>query len=389
MINRSKDASETITKFLTSVQRNSLKSKNAYESALHHFQVFLEQKYSSQDNKIEVILNLLSKGELNVYELLDDFVANLISINPHLTPASIRLYVAPVRSYLGYCDIDVIPSKFRRKVRMPKIYREDEEPLDVQDIRKILLSCNNRRLKTYLLVLASSGIRASEGLAIRLKDIDFTSNPTKIHIRKEYTKTRIARDIYISDEATQYLKQWLDWKYHNQERPRKAEENDLVFTIYKSKTPNSLYFKLLREFQKLLTIVGLDKRKEDGVQKRRKITLHSFRRFVKTVISDQTNQDYSEWFLGHSKSPYYTKKENERRQLYATKCTKYLTFLDYTTIEVTGKNIEAKLSEKEKEIQLLRQRDSINTDAIAGLSDQLAKVMQEIQVLKRQPQPGQ
>ena len=94
MINRSKDASETITKFLTSVQRNSLKSKNAYESALHHFQVFLEQKYSSQDNKIEVILNLLSKGELNVYELLDDFVANLISINPHLTPASIRLYVS-------------------------------------------------------------------------------------------------------------------------------------------------------------------------------------------------------------------------------------------------------------------------------------------------------
>ena len=114
---------------------------------------------------------------------------------------------------------------------MPKIYREDEEPLDVQDIRKILLSCNNRRLKTYLLVLASSGIRATEGLAIRLKDIDFTSNPTKIHIRKEYTKTRIARDIYISDEATQYLKQWLDWKYHNQERPRKAEEDDLVFTI--------------------------------------------------------------------------------------------------------------------------------------------------------------
>ena len=178
-------------------------------------------------------------------------------------------------------------------------------------------------------------------------------------------------------------KQWIDWKYHNQERPRKADEDDLVFTIYKSKTPNGLYFKLLVEFQKLLAIVGLDKRKEGGVQKRRKITLHSFRRFVKTVISDQTNQEYSEWFLGHSKSPYYTKKENERRQLYTTKCMKYLTFLDYTTIEVTGKNIEAKLSEKEKEIQLLRQRDSINTDAIAGLSDQLAKVMQEIEVLKR------
>ena len=239
---------------------------------------------------------------------------------------------------------------------MPKLYREDEEPLDVQDIRKILLSCNNRRLKAYLLVLASSGVRASEGLAIRIKDIDFTNNPTRIHIRKEYTKTRIARDIYISDEATQYLKQWLDWKYHNQERPRNADEDDLVFTIYKSKTPNGLYIKLLVEFQKLLAIVGLDKRKEDGVQKRRKITLHSFRRFVKTVISDQTNQDYSEWFLGHSKSPYYTKKEHERRQLYATKCMRYLTFLDYTTFEITGKNIESKLQEKDIEIKAMREK---------------------------------
>ncbi len=54
---------------------------------------------------------------------------------------------------------------------MPKLYREDEA-LDASDIRKILLSCNNRRLKAYLLVLASGGMRAIEGLAIRLKDVD-------------------------------------------------------------------------------------------------------------------------------------------------------------------------------------------------------------------------
>jgi len=48
-------------------------------------------------------------------------------------------------------------------------------------------------------------------------------------------------------------------------------------------------------------------------------------------------------------NPYYTKKQLERREIYATKCMKYLTFLDYTTLEATGKNIDAKLSEKEKE----------------------------------------
>jgi integrase len=77
---------------------------------------------------------------------------------------------------------------------MPKHYREDEEPLDISDIRKILLPCNNRRLKSYLLILASSGLRATEACALRLCDIDFSVNPTKIHVRKEYSKTKVSRD---------------------------------------------------------------------------------------------------------------------------------------------------------------------------------------------------
>jgi hypothetical protein len=134
----------------------------------------------------------------------------------------------------------------------------------------------------------------------------------------------------------------------------------------------------------LLSSVGLDERKEEGIQKRRKITLHSFRRYVKSVISNQVNQDYSEWYLGHSKSPYYSIKEVERRGIYRDKCMRYLTFLDYEILEATGKGIEAKLSEKEKKIQLLRQRDSMNTDAIASLSDQLAVIAKEIEMIKKQ-----
>jgi hypothetical protein len=170
---------------------------------------------------------------------------------------------------------------------------------------------------------------------------------------------------------------------HNEERPRDSNPDDLVFTIYKSTKPSGIYIKILEEFEKLLALTGLDKRKEGGVQKRREITFHSLRRFVKTVISDQTNKDYSEWFLGHYKSPYYTKKEPDRRETYSTKCMRYLTFLDYKTLELTGKGIEAQLSEKEKEIQVLRLRESVNTDAIQNLSDQLIQVMAEVKELKK------
>jgi hypothetical protein len=58
----------------------------------------------------------------------------------------------------------------------------------------------------------------------------------------------------------------------------------------------------------------------------------------------------------HAKSSYYTKKEPERREIYATKCMKYLTFLDYTTLEARGKGIEANLQEKDREIAGIKEK---------------------------------
>jgi integrase len=346
---------KSVNAFLSSMLRNSQKSKNVYKYGLAHFQKFLTQNYPHYN--IESILRALLSNEVNVYVMLDGFISYIIDPKLDLTSKSIQTYIASIRSYLAYHDVDVIPSKFKRKVKMPKMYREDEEPLDTSDIRKILLACNNRRLKTYMLVLASGGFRANEALAMRLKDVDFTLKPTKVHIRPEFAKTKVARDVYISDEATHYLKEWIKWKYREQEQEQPEDQEDLIFTVYKDTTrrPATIYVKVLTEFEKLLASVGLDERKE-GKQKRRKITFHSFRRFVKTVISNQVSQDYSEWFLGHNKSPYYTKKEPERREVYADKCMKYLTFLDYTTLEATGRNIEAKLEEKNSEIHAINEK---------------------------------
>lgn len=62
---------------------------------------------------------------------------------------------------------------------------------------------------------------------------------------------------------------------------------------------------------------------------------------------------------------------------------KYLTFLDYSVLETAGKNIESNLLEKEKEIQVLKQRDSFNSDAISLLSDQLVRLTEEIGNIKK------
>ena len=121
-------------------------------------------------------------------------------------------------------------------------------------------------------------MRTREGLAIRLKDIDFSSSPTKVHIRKEFAKTRVARDIYVSDEATHQLKQWIDQKYRDKgnEWTKNKDPDNLVFGVYNTLNepdPHHIYVKMLLEFEKLLTIARMDERKEG--MRRRKITLHS------------------------------------------------------------------------------------------------------------------
>jgi hypothetical protein len=195
-----------VRRFLESVARGSKSSKNSYEIGLKHLQCFLNTTSNSSNNSdnnnndnnssndyyhhhynIETILLALQSNKLNVYELLDSFVSYFVNILHHqhpIAPTTIALYLYAVRSYLQYHDIDINPSKFRRRVRLPKVAREDERPIDASEIRNLLLACNNRRLKAYILVLASGGMRAIEGLAIRYKDLDFTvTNSTSVVAR--------------------------------------------------------------------------------------------------------------------------------------------------------------------------------------------------------------
>jgi len=172
--------------FLESIGRNSTSTRKNYETGLVHFHNFLDTKYPKHYS-LETILNELKDNQLDVYELIDSFITYEVNKQGErkLTPQSIMAHLIGIKSYLAYYDIDIIPSKFKRKVKLPKAAREDEEPLDIQAIRTILLACNNRRLKTYILILASAGLRAVEGLSFL-----FSCLNNSIIKLKDYTPTR-------------------------------------------------------------------------------------------------------------------------------------------------------------------------------------------------------
>ena len=364
---------------MTAKKRGSMNGNTGYKTSLVYLQQFVTTNHSGSN--IDTIIDSINSGTIDVYKFLDKFITFLQT--KKLSKASIKQYVNSVKSYLQYCDVDIVPHKFKKRVMLPKVPQEDAQPIDENDIRTILNQCHNRRLKAYLLVMASSGVRPIEACAIRICDINFDSTPVQLHIRAEYTKTKKSRDIFISDEAASWLKEWVENRFgivlNKTKRIDRRISESLVFQVYnidiRRTAPQSIYQKLVKQFHRVLSAVDFDRRK-DGMPQNRTITLHSFRRFVKSTISIQANSDYSEWILGHKNSSYWSIKPETRAGIYSTKCMRYLTFLDYSTLNATGKSNEAKIKELEKMNQIMGQKHEEELKAVHEQMDRIMKLIE-------------
>jgi integrase len=341
-----------------------------YRDHLKPFESFAMNSYNLDLDSL--VINI-QEGKYNVYDILSEFTSYLQNhnYNKPLSSTTSRNRIKAVKNFLEFNDVDISDSKFRLKIRLPKAIRRNKEALTKDDVRDIILACSDIRLKTYVMFLASTGMRAVEALSIRLKETNLKSKPARIYIRGEFTKTRQDRYVYLTSEMVQQLKIWLDHRcrYHRSCYVDKENGNykseyitparkpdDLVFAIY-GKPHNAdlriMYIHIAMSYAKMLDRIGRGDREDNNT--RRKITLHSFRRFVKSTISDLGFGDYSEWFIGHSGSTYYRKIEKEKAEIFA-KIEPYLTFLDYSELEARGADVVTKLQEKDKQIEALTKK---------------------------------
>jgi integrase len=155
------------------------------------------------------------------------------------------------KNLLEYYDVDISPRKFKLKVKVPKVIRRNKEALDKQDIINILNSCSDIRLKIYVMLLAATGMRAVEALSIRIKHIDFKTNPAKV-VHGEYTD-KVDRIVFLTEELSRQLTDWLDYKYRTRRichfdnmqgrtitdyvTPIK-DQNDLVLAVHRANPQN-------------------------------------------------------------------------------------------------------------------------------------------------------
>lgn len=313
--------SPSVRAFLESKGRRSKKTAEGYGCALNSFRRFLEP----ENYDLETILEPLHNGSIDIYMLLDDYLRSLP--NAGQTPA---VWLAGVKQYLAYHDIFVIKEKFKNRVTVPVARIEELHPLEREDIRRILLGISSQRLRTYLICKASAGFRATEGLALHTRDITFLEQGARLYMKAQYSKNKLPREVYVTDEAAVELKRWI--------KMTEPKPDAFVFASEDGATPEGMYDGFRYHFQKFMGQINM--RSKRVGQHRHEITLHSLRAFAETMIEDNSSANFADYILGHKKSTYYRHKEPERRALYFGKCGEALTFFDYEKMENKVRRLE-------------------------------------------------
>jgi integrase len=373
----------------------SQKTGRIYKERLNYFIKFLNIEHPSLSlDELIKTLNVESYGpKIDVYDLLSSYVSYLLQKEGNIAPITIKQWVVTVKNFLEYWDVEISPRKFKLKVKMPKIIKQSKEALSKEDIIIILNACTSIKLKTYVMCLAATGCRAQEALSTRL--CDYNLDKSKVFIRGEYTRTKTDRHTFLTSEMVEQIKAWIVFKYRRRRISYKGKTtvktpvmngNDLLFSSdFGPKYPSIhvLYRTLVASFDQTLDRLGGKYAEYETIMKRRrKITLHSFRRFVKSTISDLGYSDFSEWYIGHSGSTYYRRSDKDKFELFR-KIEPYLTFLDQTTLERKGADQQTRIEELEATNQMLRKKDSMNADAIASLSDRMQELMTKVHEMEK------
>jgi len=340
---------------------------------LADFEQFVRTEYRKG---LDSLLEELRLGKLDLYELFSKFVTYEMREKVQksfISTKTLNQRVKHIKHFLEANDVTINQTKFKMKIKLPKEIKREKEGITKDQVREILAACDDIRLKTYVMFLASSGWRASEALSMQLQDIDFDRNPVRVNLRGENAKTRTDRHTYLTQETVTQLKSWLDFKYRERTIKQYYDKNtgkivykvlhlkpvkrpdDYVFMPYHDELETTVeyaYKNLSRRFGELLDRMNVKFRRDS---KRREVSLHSFRHFVYTTIDGLGQNQFAEYFIGHSNSTYWRKPESEKIATFL-KIEPYLTFMDVAALEAKGADMETKTEQVMAENLSLKQQ---------------------------------
>ena len=308
LTNCSQDYSNSYT-----IPGNSLNNKK-------HIYFFMENEgkiegflswYSSKSTRkvyrsaLNLFFSVINKNPESYFNEKQDYKTDVVrfaQIIADRPPKTYYVYLSAVKKFLQRNEID-LKASFWQDLKTVSSYKrsrraltEDRIPTN-KELRKILNHCSLRE-KTILLMLLSSGMRIGEALEIKREDIDLDYKPAKIELQMEYTKTGLARTVFISDEAREHLIEWLEQKdryieYVNTVTNlphRVITQNDNRLFPFSAQAVRDTLVRILKR-------TGLDEK--DKRTGRYLIHLHSFRKFFKSKMSLSCPVPIVEKLMGH------------------------------------------------------------------------------------------
>jgi hypothetical protein len=323
-----------------------------------------------------------------------------------ITGATLRNYVKSIKLFCEMADMPIPWKKITRGLPKGKKYADDRIPT-VEEIRKVL-EYPDRRIKAIVCTMASSGIRIGAWDYLQWGHIRPIQKGNEIVAAKLIVYSGDDEEYYtfISKEAYMALFEWMRYRESSGELinddswimrdlwdTRVAQGRGLVT---KPKKLSCLGVKRLME--RAIWAQGLRKKLEPGKKRHPYQANHSLRKWFKTRCEIAGMKPINvEKLMNHSvgiSDSYYRATENEILDDYLKAMVLLVINDDKLTLqkqvaELTEKSkeenyvIKGKLSEKENEIQQLLDHDSENSDAISTLSDQVMKLMAEVQELKK------
>lgn len=309
-----------------------------------------------------------------------------------------------------FCEMNDIVLNWKRILcGLPRAKQaaNDRAPT-IEEIQK-LVEFPDRRIKPIIYTMVSSGIRIGAWEYLRWKHVEPVRNDQGEVILARLTVYAEEREQYycfISSEAHISLNEWMEFRASYGEKI--TGQSWLMRDIWQTTNSNYSTKRALATSPRKLKSSGIKRLIEhalweqgirqplkDGAKRHEWKAAHGFRKFYKSrTVMRPINVELT---MGHNigiSASYYKPTIQEVMQ-------DYLKAVDLLTIN-GDKNIlqreikalkekekdsdllvRAKLLEKEKEIEVLYQKDSITTDSIATLSDQFCTMMREIEALKK------
>lgn len=323
-----------------------------------------------------------------------------------ITAATLRNFLKAIKLFCEMSDIPIAWKKINRGLPKTRRFADDRAPT-IEEIQSIC-EYPDRRIKGIVSTMSSSGIRLGAWDYLRWGHINPIKKEGKFIAAKiiVYHGDDEEYFSFITAEAYNHLERWIE--YRNECGEQINSDSWLMRQLWNTKLGH--YHRGTIKAPDKLKSSGVKRLIEDalwtqGIRKKSNLkrnryefqTDHGLRKWFKTRCEIAGMKSINiERLMGHSigiSDSYYRATENEILDDYL-KAIPLLTIGTENRLQIQMKevleqsrnndaSIKSQLYEKEQAIAGLTEGNTSGTDAIAALSDQVIRLMKEIEILKK------